>query len=336
MSAAAAWLILAGDGLGQGQSDGFAAPQSPPSKVGSVPVRFDRQEIRTSAEPGVGVVDLCYEFTNTGELPLVVEEFAHSCGCMRGAWDGVPVQPGARGKINAKFLTNGLRGTIRKSLHVKFVEAGVVELIGQVIIPEALTYSAQTLRWVIGETARSKQVDIAISSRVPLRVLSVCGNDPAFACDLCGSPSTTYASPGYWTDPEGVTNSCNCMIIIFVGHNSDVPQGNIIDSDCSASIVIACGNLGVDEGETNPAAPTSVPNAPKPFTGITINELDVQKAIKDAVNASKLHAQNTICKNKECCCKWVTIVVRYVSDFQTDILPGRKDTVEGTYPVECK
>ena len=181
---ATAWLVLAGDWLGQAQSQASPASQPPPSKVGSVPVRFDRQEIKTSAEPGVGVVEMCYEFTNTGELPLVVEEIAHSCGCMRGAWDGVPVQPGARGKINAKFLTNGLRGTIRKSLHVKFVECGVVELIGEVIIPEALTYSAQTLRWVIGETARSKQVDIAIISRVPLRVLSVCGNDPAFACDL--------------------------------------------------------------------------------------------------------------------------------------------------------
>ncbi len=146
--------------------------------------RFDRKEIKTEAAPGVAVVDLCYEFTNTGEIPLVVQEFSQSCGCMQGAWDGVPVEPGARGRISAKFLTKGLRGTVRKSLHVQFVEVGVVELVAEVRIPEALVYSAQTLRWSIGEALTSKQVDIAVNPKTPVRVLSVAGNDPAFSCEL--------------------------------------------------------------------------------------------------------------------------------------------------------
>ena len=146
--------------------------------------RFDRKEIKTEALPGIAVVDLCYEFTNTGDIPLVVQEFSQSCGCMQGAWDGVPVEPGARGKISAKFLTKGLRGTVRKSLHVKFVEVGVVELVAEVKISEALVYSAQTLRWVTGEEPRSQQVDIAVNPKTPVRVLSVSGNDPTFACEL--------------------------------------------------------------------------------------------------------------------------------------------------------
>jgi hypothetical protein len=32
---------------------------------------------------------------------------------MKGEWDGIPVQPGAKGKINAKLLTKGLRGKVR-------------------------------------------------------------------------------------------------------------------------------------------------------------------------------------------------------------------------------
>jgi len=130
------------------------------------------------------VVELTYEFTNTGELPLAVEEFSHSCGCMVGEWDGVPVEPGARGKIKAKFLTKGLRGLVRKTLKVKFVESGTVDLACEVTIPEALDYSAQTLRWAIGEATTSKQVDIAIHSKTPLKVLSVSANDPAFSCEL--------------------------------------------------------------------------------------------------------------------------------------------------------
>ncbi|MCF7731459.1 MAG: DUF1573 domain-containing protein, partial [Akkermansiaceae bacterium] len=137
-----------------------------------------------TAEPGEAVVELCFEFTNTGEIPLAVEGFSQSCGCMKGEWDGVPVAPGARGRITAKLVTKGLRGTVRKSLHVKFVEAGVVELVGEVRIPEALTYSAQSLRWRIGEASVAKQVDIEVTSKAPARVLSVSANDPAFACEL--------------------------------------------------------------------------------------------------------------------------------------------------------
>jgi len=172
----AALILLVANGVGQAQ--GTAAQATTQS------AKFDTREIRTGVEPGVEVVDLCYEFTNTGEIPLVVEEFLNSCGCMQGGWDGVPVAPGARGKITAKFLTKGLRGTVRKSLHVSFVEGGAVELVAEVRIAEALTYSAQTLRWSIGEALRSQQVDIVISSKAAVRVLSVSGNSPAFGCEL--------------------------------------------------------------------------------------------------------------------------------------------------------
>ena len=150
----------------------------------AVAAKFDTREIKVAAEPGVGVVELSFEFTNTGEIPLVVEEFSQSCGCMQGSWNGVPVAPGARGKITAKLLTTGLRGTVRKALRVKFLEGGVVELVGEVKIPEAVTYSAQTLRWGLGETPGPKQVDIVVTAKAPLRVLSVSVNSSAFAREL--------------------------------------------------------------------------------------------------------------------------------------------------------
>ena len=173
-------------GIGESQAQAPKSPgsQAPPSTGGTGAARFDSREIKIEAAPGAAVVDLCYEFTNTGEIPLVVEEFSHSCGCMQGASDGVAVQPGARGKITARFLTKGLRGTVRKSVRVKFVEAGAVDLIGEVRIPELLVYSAQTLRWVVGEAPRPQRVDIVINPVSPLRVLSVSANDPAFACEL--------------------------------------------------------------------------------------------------------------------------------------------------------
>jgi len=130
------------------------------------------------------VVELCYEFTNTGDFPVAVEEFLHTCGCMIGTLEGKTVEPGATGKIRAKFLTAGLRGTVRKSLRVRFFEMGTVELVAEVTIPETLTYSARTLRWSIGDECVARDVDITVNSKKPVRVLSVNNGDPAFTATL--------------------------------------------------------------------------------------------------------------------------------------------------------
>jgi len=175
--------MVAVDGSGQGQP---VAPVvlSQPAQPSALAAKFDAREIRVAADPGAGAVELVYEFTNTGEIPLAVEDFQQSCGCMQGTWNGVPVLQGARGKITAKLLTTGLRGTVRKALHVKFVGGETVELVGVVSIPEALAYSAQTVRWGIGEEAVPRQVDITIQSKKPVRVLSVSGGGSVFSSAL--------------------------------------------------------------------------------------------------------------------------------------------------------
>lgn len=157
---------------------------SAPAGKGSSPAAFTSKILKTAVEPGVAVVELTYEFKNTGELPLVVEQFSRNCGCMIGEWDGVPVEPGAAGRIKAKFLTKGLRGVIRKSLHVKFVECGTVELVAEVTIPEAITWSAPTLRWETGGAAQAGEVEIVVRSAAPINVLSATVNDSGFSTSL--------------------------------------------------------------------------------------------------------------------------------------------------------
>ena len=76
--------MVAGDGSGPVQS-AAAAPSSAARQPGGPTAKFDTREIKTAAEPGSDVVELCYEFTNTSEIPLVVEEFSHGCGCIQGA-----------------------------------------------------------------------------------------------------------------------------------------------------------------------------------------------------------------------------------------------------------
>jgi hypothetical protein len=187
--ACTAWLLVGG---GAGQTLAADLPAGVPTVVvRPLTARFDSREIKTTAKPGAAAVEFCYEFTNTGETPLAVEELSQSCGCMKAGWNGVPVQPGARGKITAKMLTKGLRGTVRKSVSVKFFEGGVVELVGEVNIPEALTYSAQSMRWTVGDALEPKQVDISVTTTPPVRVLSVSANDPSFICELQNIDATS-------------------------------------------------------------------------------------------------------------------------------------------------
>lgn len=178
-------VLLAMTGCVLVAGSAFAAGNETKPEAGEVPgLRFSSREAKVTVEPGIQVVDLNYEFTNTTDMPVAVESFLQSCGCMSGEWDGKPVDPGAKGIIKAKLVTTGLRGKVRKSLHVKFLELGTVELTGEVTIPDAITYSAQTLRWTQGEASTPKHVDIEVHSVKPIKILSVSNTDPAFATRL--------------------------------------------------------------------------------------------------------------------------------------------------------
>ena len=58
-----------------------------------------------------------FEFTNTGNIPLVISNVASSCGCTIPKKPEGPIQPGDTGKIEVKYDTNRI-GPIRKTITV--------------------------------------------------------------------------------------------------------------------------------------------------------------------------------------------------------------------------
>jgi hypothetical protein len=138
---------------------------------------------------------------------------------------------------------------------------------------------------------------------------------------------------GYWIDEKGEYHSSKCMIPIFIGHNDVVPQGRVHDSPsgCSSVGIVSCGNLGIDdEGEktTNPAKST-IPGAPVINDFQKLNGNDVEKYVKNTVEAAKEHAE-ILCKKG--CCKWITIVLHVLSDLKfTDEKAGYEDRI----PIDC-
>jgi hypothetical protein len=58
-----------------------------------------------------------FEFTNTGDAPLIVTDVKSSCGCTVPKKPSGPVAPGASSKIEVKYDTNRV-GPIRKTVTV--------------------------------------------------------------------------------------------------------------------------------------------------------------------------------------------------------------------------
>lgn len=58
-----------------------------------------------------------FEFTNTGDAPLIISKVSSSCGCTIPKKPEAPILPGATGEIQVKYDTNRV-GPIRKAITV--------------------------------------------------------------------------------------------------------------------------------------------------------------------------------------------------------------------------
>ena len=81
-----------------------------------------------------------FEFTNTGDAPLIIKDVKSSCGCTVPTKPTEPILPGEMGKIDVKYNMNP--GPIRKTITVESnainYEGGMVPLKikGTVVVPE--------------------------------------------------------------------------------------------------------------------------------------------------------------------------------------------------------
>lgn len=53
------------------------------------------------------VAEHIFEFTNTGDEPLLIRNVSASCGCTTPIWPKYPILPGKKGKIAVQYNTAG-------------------------------------------------------------------------------------------------------------------------------------------------------------------------------------------------------------------------------------
>ena len=66
-----------------------------------------------------GPVSCSFEFTNTGDKPLLIIDAIASCGCTRPEFPTKPIKPGKKGKIKVTFSPIGRPGAFKKTVKVK-------------------------------------------------------------------------------------------------------------------------------------------------------------------------------------------------------------------------
>ena len=93
----------------------------------------DYGEIEKGAD-GVRV----FEFTNTGNAPLIISKVSSSCGCTIPKKPEEPIMPGKTGEIQVKYDTNRV-GPIRKAITVisnADTPTKVLKIKGEIKAPE--------------------------------------------------------------------------------------------------------------------------------------------------------------------------------------------------------
>lgn len=66
-----------------------------------------------------GPVTHFFEFTNTGDAPLVIISATASCGCTRPTYPTEPIAAGKKGKIKVTYLPEGRPGEFDKVIKVR-------------------------------------------------------------------------------------------------------------------------------------------------------------------------------------------------------------------------
>lgn len=82
-------------------------------------IKFDKEVYDFGTCTEGDKVKKTIEFTNTGKLPLIIDQAYGSCGCTVPTYDKEPVQPGKKGKIEVEFNSENRAGANTKSVMIQ-------------------------------------------------------------------------------------------------------------------------------------------------------------------------------------------------------------------------
>lgn len=88
------------------------------SLTAAATVKFKETTIDFGDAESGKVVDVVYEFENTGDSILIIKNISTSCGCTAAKIEKKEYQPGEKGQLPVKFNTRGYNGRVTKTITV--------------------------------------------------------------------------------------------------------------------------------------------------------------------------------------------------------------------------
>ncbi len=96
-----------------GAEAAVAAPVGPKAQIVFKESRHDFGTIKQGEK-----VEYVFEYTNTGQAPLILSNVQTTCGCTASEWSRAPLPPGQTGKLKATFNSAGKMGRQNKVISI--------------------------------------------------------------------------------------------------------------------------------------------------------------------------------------------------------------------------
>ncbi len=92
---------------------GFSSIAQSGAKIEFKEETINYGEVEKGKDNGIRI----FEFTNTGDAPLVIKNAKSSCGCTVPEWPKEPIAPGGKGQIKVQYNMNP--GPISKTITIE-------------------------------------------------------------------------------------------------------------------------------------------------------------------------------------------------------------------------
>jgi len=87
-----------------------ASANEPTDTVNVAKMAFEETQHEYGVVDAGEIVEHAFTFTNTGKVPLVINDARSTCGCTVPEYPKAPIAPGESGVINVRFNTKGKFG----------------------------------------------------------------------------------------------------------------------------------------------------------------------------------------------------------------------------------
>ena len=187
-------------------------------------LKWDTVEQTLKAKPGDREIVATYRFTNAGTTPITIDNVHTSCGCTTAALTKNDYAPGESGQIVARMDIGSRTGHQEKSILVTTKQDPKTPTVLRLIadIPQPVVMKPTFVMWALGESPKSKTIDIKVTDGFPAKLLKVDSDNPDIKVEVSeiqpGVELEVKVTPKDTSRPETAT------LLVRTDYPSDNPQ----------------------------------------------------------------------------------------------------------------